>query len=107
MKYSQVNTKPSCTPRKLILGVTQKSAQPEPQNSAGTWHGEVNWGREKMWRARSHLSLKREDVDGGWGWRIWEKHPPQSSWKESGKVETAAGTEIKKEKGEKRGFKFH
>ena len=46
IKYSQINTKPSCTPRKLIPGLTQQSAQPEPQNSAGTLHGEVNWGRE-------------------------------------------------------------
>uniref|UniRef100_A0ABI7XAA2 Solute carrier family 24 member 5 n=1 Tax=Felis catus TaxID=9685 RepID=A0ABI7XAA2_FELCA len=35
MKYSQTNTKPSYTPRKLIGGLTQQSAQPEPQNSAG------------------------------------------------------------------------
>ena len=40
MKYSQINTKQSCTPRKLILGLTQQSAQPEPQNLAGTWHME-------------------------------------------------------------------
>ena len=44
MKYSQINTKPCCTPRKLILGLTQQSAQPEPQNSAGTQRREVNWG---------------------------------------------------------------
>ena len=44
MKYSQANTKPSYTPRKLIGGVTQQSAQPEPQNSAGTQHQEVNLG---------------------------------------------------------------
>uniref|UniRef100_A0ABI7XVS2 BMERB domain containing 1 n=1 Tax=Felis catus TaxID=9685 RepID=A0ABI7XVS2_FELCA len=34
MKYSRINTKPSCTPRKLISGLTRQSAQPEPQNSA-------------------------------------------------------------------------
>ena len=36
------------------------------------------------------------------------KSPPtKSSWRESGKVETAAGTELKREIGERRGFKFH
>ena len=33
--------------------------------------------------------------------------PTKSSWRESGKVETAAGTELTREKGERRGFKFH
>ena len=51
MKYCQTNTKPSCTPRKLIGGLTQQSAQPEPQNSAGTWRGEVNLGSKKTRRA--------------------------------------------------------
>ena len=42
-----------------------------------------------------------------WG-RVWKKHPPsKSTWKESGKVETATGTEQKREKEERRGFKFH
>ena len=31
----------------------------------------------------------------------------KSSWRESGKLETAAGTKLKREKGERRGFKFH
>ena len=46
--------------------------------------------------------------------RIQEKYLPKSSWRESGKLETAAGTKLKrekgqrrKEKGERRGFKFH
>ena len=47
MKYSQTNTKSSYTPKKLIGGLTQQSAQPEPQNSAGTRYREVNLGREK------------------------------------------------------------
>ena len=33
--------------------------------------------------------------------------PPQSSWRESVKVETVAGTEQKRKKGERRRFKFH
>ena len=32
---------------------------------------------------------------------------PKSSWRQSGKVETATGTELKREKGERRGFTFH
>ena len=104
MKYSHINTKPSCTPRKQIWGLTQQSAQPEPQNSAGTRHSEVNWGREKPWRAGSHFCMWREDGDEG---RVWEKQaPPQSSWRESGRVETGSGTELKREKGERR-FKIH
>ena len=53
MKYSQTNTKPSCTPKKLIWGLTQQSAQPEPQNLAGMWRREVKWGRKKPQRAGS------------------------------------------------------
>ena len=34
--------------------------------------------------------------------RIREKHFPKSRWTESGKVETATGTELKREKGERR-----
>ena len=41
-----------------------------------------------------------------WGWGR-KKQPPKSSWRESGKVETATGTELKRDKGERRGFKFH
>ena len=32
---------------------------------------------------------------------------PKSSWRESGILETTAGTKLKREKGERRGFKFH
>ena len=48
-------------------------------------------------------------VERGWRWgRVQEKHPlPKCSWTESGKVETAAATELKEEKGKRRGFKFH
>ena len=47
MKYSQTNIKPSYTPRKLIGRLTQQSAQPEPQNSAGMRHEELNLGSQK------------------------------------------------------------
>ena len=64
MKYSQTNTKPSYTPRKLIGGLTQQSAQPEPQNSAGTRCGEVNLGSEKE-QEGSCFCKQREDRDWG------------------------------------------
>ena len=50
-------------------------------------------------------------AERGWRWGdSMGKHAPttpESSWRESGKVETATGTELTMEKGEKRGFKFH
>ena len=64
MKYSQTNTKPSYTPRNLIGGLTQQSAQPEPQNSTCRWHREVNLGREKPVEGRE-LPWKVER-----GWRL-------------------------------------
>ena len=105
MKYRQTNTKPSYTPRKLMGGLTQQSAQSEPQNSAGTRHGEVNWGREKLQRTGNYFCMWREGRDGE---ENTGKAPlPKSSWKESAKLETATGTKLKMEKGERRGFKFH
>ena len=104
MKYSQINTKPSCAPRKLIGGVTQQYAQPEPQNSEVTLHGEVNCGREKPQTAGSCFCLQREEGDGG---GEYGERTPQKQKRESGKLETAAGTEIRREKGERRRFKFH
>ena len=32
---------------------------------------------------------------------------PKNSWRESGKLETATGTKLKRDKGERRGFKFY
>ena len=75
LKHSQTNTKPSCTPRKLIGGLTQQSTQPEPQNSRMPC-GEVNLGREKPQRAGSHFCRCRDDGHGG---RIPEKHPSQKA----------------------------
>ena len=76
MKYSQINTEPSYTPSKLIGGLTQQSAQPEPQNSAGTWPGEVNLGREKPEAGREPLLQEEKGLRlGGGGQRIQEKHP--------------------------------
>ena len=66
-------------------------------------------GSEKPLRAGRCFCRWREDRDGG---ENMEKTPlPKSNWRESGKLEKAAGTELKgrkeKEKGEMRGFKFH
>ena len=73
MKHSQTNTKPSYTPRKPIGKLTQQSAQPEPQNSAGTWCGEVNLGTEAGGRQGAAFA---GEEDGDWGeGSIREKHP--------------------------------
>ena len=105
MKYSQTKSKPSYTPRKLIGGLTQQSEQPEPQNSAGMGRGEVNLGSEK---AREGRCFCEQREDGDWVGESTGKAPlPKSSWRESGKLETATGTKLKREKGERRGFKFH
>ena len=62
-------------------------------------------GEREAVEGRELICLWREDRGEE---RVWEKNPhPESSWRESGKVETATGTELKREKGERRGFKFH
>ena len=72
-----------------------------------------------MYKAQRGKLREREAAEGRelilcaergrrWGWGGYRKStPPKSSWSESGKVETAAGTELKREKGERRGFNFH
>ena len=67
MKCSQTNTKPSYTPRKPIGGLTQQSTQPEPQNSAGTQHEELNLGSKKPQKVGSPFCGQREDGDWGGG----------------------------------------
>ena len=107
MKHSQTNMKPSYTPRKLIGRLTQQSAQPEPQNSAGIRHEELNLGSKKPRKVGNAFCGQREDGDWGGGEHMGKAPLPKSSWRESGKLETAAGTKLKREKGERRGFKFH
>ena len=86
MKYSQTNTKPSYTPRKLIGGLTQQSAQPEPQNSAGTWHGEVNLGSKKpQWAGRCFCGW-REDGDSWGGAEYGKSTPPQKQLERKWKI---------------------
>ena len=60
-------------------------------------------GEREAAEGRELFFLWKEDRDR---WREWEKHSPQKQL-ESGKVEAATGTELKREKGEERGFKFH
>ena len=102
MKYSETNSKPSYTPRKLIGGLTQQSAQPEPQNSVGTQSTEVNLVSEKLQSVGNHFGRQREDRDWGGGENKGKAPLPKSSWRESGKLETATGTKVKREKGERR-----
>ena len=47
-----------------------------------------------------------ERMETGAGENTRKAPLPKSSWRESGKLETAAGTKLKREKGERRGFKF-
>ena len=105
MKYSQTNTEPSYTPRKLTGGLTQKSAQPEAQNSAGTWHGEVNLGSERRGKEVILRAERRRRL--GVGGEYGKSTPPQKQLEESGKLDTAAGTKLKREKGERRGFNLN
>ena len=67
------------------------------------WRGELG-EREAAAGREQFLHAER-----GWGWggEHGETPPPKSSWIESRKVEIATGTEQKREKGERRGFKFH
>ena len=48
------------------------------------------------------MCTERTETGGEFG-----KSTPSKAAGETGKVETAAGTELKREKGARRGFKFH
>ena len=48
-----------------------------------------------------------ERIETGAGENMGKAPLPKSRCRESGKLETAAGTELKREKGERRRFKFH
>ena len=63
-------------------------------------------GREKPQMTGSRFCVGREDGDVRGG-EYRKSTPPKSNWIESGKLETATGTELTREKGERRGFKFH
>ena len=71
-------------------------------------------GSEKLRKLGNCFCRWREDRDWGGRENTGKAPLPKSSWRESGKLETAAGTKLKREKGEKRkekgerrGFKFH
>ena len=64
-------------------------------------------GREKQAAGRELLLQVERMETGGGGENTGKARLPKSSWRESGKLETAAGTKLKQEKGERRGFKFH
>ena len=67
------------------------------------WRGEL--GEREATEVREVLLWAKRGQRGG---KNTGKAPlPKSSWRVSGKLETAAGTELKREKGERRGFKFH
>ena len=79
MKYSQTNTKPSYTPRKPTGRLTQQSAQPEPQNSAGMRHEELNLGSKKPRKIGNHFCGQREDGNWGAGGNTGKAPLPKSS----------------------------
>ena len=64
-------------------------------------------GREKLQRARNHFCTQSEDGDGDGEENTGKAPLHKSSWRESGKLETATVTGLKREKGERRGFRFH
>ena len=64
-------------------------------------------GGKKPLRVGNCFCGRREDGDWGGRENTGKAPLPKSSWTESGKLETAAGTKLKREKGERRGFKLH
>ena len=48
--------------------------------------------------------MSGERMETGEGENMGKAPLPKSSWRESGKLETAAGTKLKREKGERRGL---
>ena len=62
-------------------------------------------GREKPAAGRAFAGGERTET--GAGENTGKASLPKSSWRESGKLEIDSGTILKREKGERRGFKFH
>ena len=67
------------------------------------WRGEL--GEREAAEGREPL-LHVERMETG-GENTGKAPLPKSRGRESGQLETATGTEVKREKGEGRGFKFH
>ena len=59
-------------------------------------------GSEKLRKVGNCFCGQREDGDWRMGKNTGKTPLPKSSWRESGKLETAAGTKLKREKGERR-----
>ena len=53
------------------------------------------------------MSRERMETAGGGGREYGKSTPPQKQVEESGKLDTAAGTKLKREKGERRGFNLN
>ena len=68
----------------------------------------MNLGSEEPRRVGNRFCERREEGDwGGVEGEYRKSTLPKSSWRERGKLEMAAGTKLKREKGGRRGFKFH
>ena len=63
-------------------------------------------GSKKLQEGRC-FCRQREDGDWGVGEKTGKAPLPKSSWRERGKLETATGTKLKRDKGEQRVGKFH
>ena len=63
-------------------------------------------GNKKLQEGRC-FCRQREDGDWGVGEKTGKAPLPKSSWTERGKLETATGTKLKREKGKRRVGKFH
>ena len=67
------------------------------------WCREVNLGREPQGiQGATFAGGERRETLGGGGENMGKAPLPKSSWRESGKLEIAAGTKLKREKGERR-----
>ena len=69
------------------------------------WRGEL--GEREAGDGQGATFAGGERTETGAGENTGKAPLPKSSWRESGKLETAAGTNLKREKGKRRGFKFH
>ena len=68
------------------------------------WRGELGDREASGGQGATFAGRERTEMGGG---DMGKASLPKSSWRQSGKLETAAGTKLKREEGERRGFKFH
>ena len=106
IKYNQTNTEPSYIPRKLIGGLTQQSAQPEPPNCRYVvWRAEL--GEQEALKDREPLLRVERAWRLGRGVENGKITPPQKQMERKWKIRNSHRAKLKTEKGERRGFKFH